>query len=150
MGVLYHVAACTVHTARKGWSNFITSEEKVGRVNCHKVRLQEHEYSPAFCFPRRGEILLCRTLQQRLLFCNVLTSEWFQTGKGVHQGCICHPVYLTSMQNTSCKMPDRMKHKLESRLPGEINNLRYADDTTLMAESEEELKSLLMKVKEGE
>ena len=42
-----------------------------------------------------------------------------------------------------------MKHKLESRLPGEnINNLRYSDDTTLMAESEEELKSLLMKVKE--
>ena len=38
-----------------------------------------------------------------------------------------------------------MKHKLESRLPGEINNQRYADDTTLMAESEEELKSLLMK-----
>ena len=42
-----------------------------------------------------------------------------------------------------------MKHKLESRLPGEINNLRYADDTNLMTESEEELKSLLMKVKEG-
>ena len=41
-----------------------------------------------------------------------------------------------------------MKHKLEPRLPGEINNLRYADDTTLMAESEEKLKSLLMKVKE--
>ena len=42
-----------------------------------------------------------------------------------------------------------MKHKLESRLPGEIsNNLRYADDTTFMAESEEELKSLLIKVKE--
>ena len=46
-------------------------------------------------------------------------------------------------------MVDWMKHKLGSRLPGEIsNNLRYADDTTLMAESEEELKSLLMKVKE--
>ena len=46
-------------------------------------------------------------------------------------------------------MPDWMKHKLESRLPGEIfNNLRYANDTTLMAQSEEELKSLLMKVKE--
>ena len=44
-----------------------------------------------------------------------------------------------------------MKHKLESRLPGEISdNLRCADDTTLTAESEEELKSLLMKVKEGE
>ena len=46
-------------------------------------------------------------------------------------------------------MPGWMKHKLESRLPGEIfNNLRYANDTTLMAQSEEELKSLLMKVKE--
>ena len=40
------------------------------------------------------------------------------------------------------------KHKLESRLPGTLNNLRYAYDTTLMAESEEDLKSLLMKVKE--
>ena len=47
-------------------------------------------------------------------------------------------------------MPSWMNHKLESRLPGEIiNNLRYSDDTTLMAESEEELKSLLMEVKEG-
>ena len=46
-------------------------------------------------------------------------------------------------------MLDWKKHKLESRLPGEIiNNLRYADDTTVMEESEEELKSLLMKVKE--
>ena len=60
----------------------------------------------------------------------------------------CHPAYLTSMQSTSCKMPGLMKHKLESRLQGEIiNNLRYADDTTLMAEREE-LKSFLMKVKE--
>ena len=41
-----------------------------------------------------------------------------------------------------------MKHKLEPRFPGKINNLRYADNTTLMAEGEEELKSLLMKVKE--
>ena len=46
-------------------------------------------------------------------------------------------------------MLDWKKHKLESRLPGEISiNIRYADDTTLMAESEEELKSLLMKVEE--
>ena len=73
-------------------------------------------------------------------------TDWFKTGKGVHQGC--YPAYLTYMQSTSCEMPGWMKHKLESRLPGEINNLRYADDTTLMAESEEELKSLLMKVKE--
>ena len=51
------------------------------------------------------------------------------------------------MQSTSWETLGWKKHKLESRLPGE-NNLRYADDTSLMAESEEELKSLLMKVKE--
>ena len=53
------------------------------------------------------------------------------------------------MQSTSCKMPGWMNHRLESR-GRNINNLRYADDTTLMAESEEELKSLSMKVKESE
>ena len=47
-------------------------------------------------------------------------------------------------------MLDWMKHKLESRLSGDISKIRYAEDTTLMAESEEELKSLLMKVKESE
>ena len=53
------------------------------------------------------------------------------------------------MQSTSPKMPGWMNHKLESRLQGEkINNLRYADDATVMAESEKELKNLLMKVKE--
>ena len=50
--------------------------------------------------------------------------------------------------STSWETLDWKKHKLESRLPGEITKLRYADDTILMAESEEELKSLLMKVKE--
>ena len=50
------------------------------------------------------------------------------------------------MQSTLCEMLSWMKHKLESRLQGEINNLRYVDDTTLMEESKEELKSLLMKV----
>ena len=60
----------------------------------------------------------------------------------------CHPAYLTYVQSTSCRSVDWMKHKLELRLRGEMNNLRYAEDTTLMAESEEELKSLLMKVKE--
>ena len=52
------------------------------------------------------------------------------------------------MRSTSCKVPGWMKHKLESKLLGKnINSLRYADDTTLMAESKEELKSLLVKVK---
>ena len=61
----------------------------------------------------------------------------------------CHPAYLTYMQSTSWETLGWKKHKLESRFPGEnINNLRYADNTTQMAESEEELKSLLMKVKE--
>ena len=59
----------------------------------------------------------------------------------------CHPAYLTYMQSTSCEMMNRMKHKLESRLLGEISITRYADNTTLMEESEE-LKSLLMEVKE--
>ena len=48
-------------------------------------------------------------------------TGWFQIGKGVRQGCIVSPVYLTSMQSTSCEMPGWMKHKLESRLLGEIS-----------------------------
>ena len=69
-------------------------------------------------------------------------------GKEYVKAVYCHPAYLTYMQSTSCDMPDWMTHKLESRLPGDINNLRYVEDTTLMTESKEELKSLLMKVKE--
>ena len=60
----------------------------------------------------------------------------------------CHSAYLTSMQSTSWETLGWRKHRLESRLPGEISITSDADDTTLMAESEEELKSLLMKVKE--
>ena len=70
-------------------------------------------------------------------------------GKEYVKAVYCHPAYLTSMQSTSCKMLGWRKHKLESKIAGRnINNLRYADDTTLMADSKEELKSLLMKVKE--
>ena len=72
-----------------------------------------------------------------------------KSGKGYVKAVYCHPAYLTYMQSTSCKILGWIRHKLESRLLGEIiNNLRYADEATLMAESEEELKSLLMKVKE--
>ena len=67
-------------------------------------------------------------------------------GKGEHQDVYCHPTYLTFLQSTSCEMPGRMNPKLESILSGEISST--SDDTTLMAESEEELKNLLMKVKE--
>ena len=76
-----------------------------------------------------------------------------QTGSKLEKECVkdvyCHPAYLTYMQSTLCKMPGWMKHKLESRLPGEISiTSDVEDDTTLMTESEEELKSFLMKVKE--
>ena len=58
------------------------------------------------------------------------------------------PAYLTSILSTSCEMLGWMKHTRIKIAGRNINNLRYADDTTLMAESKEELKSLLMKVKE--
>ena len=78
---------------------------------------------------------------------NQLTGT--KLGKEYVKAVYRHPAYLTYMQNTSCKMPGWMNHKLESRFPGRnINNLRYADDTTHMAESKEEQKSLLLKVKE--
>ena len=72
-------------------------------------------------------------------------------GKEYVKAVYCHPAYLTYMQKTSCIT---WKARLDEaqvgiKVSGNINNLRYADDTTLMAESEEELKSLLMKVKEG-
>ena len=56
-------------------------------------------------------------------------------GKEYIKAVYCHAAYLTYMQSTSCEMSSWVKHKLESRLPGEISNLSYADDTTLMAES---------------
>ena len=59
----------------------------------------------------------------------------------------CHPAYLTYMQSTSCEMPSWMKQSWNQDCGRNINNLRYAGDTTLTAESEE-LKDLLMKVKE--
>ena len=75
--------------------------------------------------------------------------DWFQIEKEYIKAIYCCPAYLTYMQSISCEMPGWMKHKLESRFPGEISiTSTLADDTTLMAESTEELKSLLMKVKE--
>jgi len=69
--------------------------------------------------------------------------DWFQIGKGVHQGCILPPC-LYIMQNARVDEA-QAGIKISGR---NISNLRYADGTTLMAESEEELKSLLMKMKE--
>ena len=77
-----------------------------------------------------------------MLLCQQTGSK---VGKEYVKAVYCHPAYLTYMQSISCEMPGWMKHKLESRLLGEISI--SSDDTTLMAESKEELKSLL-KVRE--
>ena len=70
-------------------------------------------------------------------------------GKKYIKAVYYHPVYLTYMQRTSCEMPGWMKHKLEPKIARRnINNLRYADNTILLAEIQEDLKSLLMRVKE--
>ena len=105
------------------------------------------------------------------------TTDWFQIGKGVRQGCILSPCLFNFYAEYITRSAGWKKHKLESRLLGEISItsdmqmtpkaqkrkkidtldffkikkflcFRCADDTTLMAESEEELKSLLMKVKD--
>ena len=62
----------------------------------------------------------------------------YKLGKEYVKGVYCHPAYLTYMQSISREMPGWMKHKLESRLPGEISiTSDNTDDTTVMAESEE-------------
>ena len=77
------------------------------------------------------------------------TTDWFQIGKGVRQGCILSPclfnLYAECIMRNAGLEEAQAGIKIARR---NINNLRYADDTRLMAESEEELKSLLMNVKE--
>ena len=76
------------------------------------------------------------------------TKDWFQIGKGVHQGCILSSSLFNS--DAECIMQNAGLEEAQAgiKIAGrKINNLRYADDTTLLAEREEELKSLLMKVK---
>ena len=75
--------------------------------------------------------------------------NWFQIGKGVHQSCILSPYLLNLHAEYIVQNAGLDEAQAGIKIVGRnINNLRYADDTTLMAESEEELKSLLMKVKE--
>ena len=77
------------------------------------------------------------------------TTDWFQIGKGVHQGCILSPCLFNVYAEYIMRNARLEETQAEIKTTGRnINNLRYADDTTLMSESQEELESLLMKVKE--
>ena len=77
------------------------------------------------------------------------TTNWFQIGKGVRQGCILSPCLFNLYAEYIMRKAGLKEAHAGIKIAGRnINNLRYADDTTLMAESEKELKSLLMKVKE--
>ena len=77
------------------------------------------------------------------------TTDWFQIGKRVHQGCVLSPCWFNFYAEYIMRNARLEGAQAGIKIAGRnINNLRYADDTTLMAESEEELKGLLMKVKE--
>ena len=77
------------------------------------------------------------------------TTDWFQIGKGVCQGCILSTCLFNLYVEYTIRNAELEEAQAGIKTAGRnINNLRYADDTTLMAESEEELKNLLMKVKE--
>ena len=77
------------------------------------------------------------------------TTNWFQIGKAVHQGCILSPCLFNLYPEYIIRNAGLEEAQAGIKIVRRnINNLKYADDTTLMAESEEELKSLLMKVKE--
>ena len=76
-------------------------------------------------------------------------TDWFQIGKGIGQGCILSPCLFNFYAEYILRNSGLEEAQAGIKIAGRnINNLRYADDTTLIAESEEELKSLLMKVKE--
>ena len=77
------------------------------------------------------------------------TTDWFQIGKGVQQGCILSPCFFNLYAEYIMRNAGLEEAQARIKIAGRnINHLRYADNTTLMEESEEELKNLLMKVKE--
>ena len=78
------------------------------------------------------------------------TTDWFQIGKGVSQGCILSPCLFNFYAEYIMRIAGLEEAQAGIKIARRnINNLRYTDDITLMAENEEEIKSLLMKVKEG-
>ena len=91
---------------------------------------------------------ICVQIKKQQLELDMEQQTGSKSGKDYIKAVYCHPAYLTYMQSTSRETLGWRNHKLESRLPGEISITWYADDTTLIAESKEELNSLLVKVKE--
>ena len=87
--------------------------------------------------------------QEAIVIARHGTTDWFQIGRGVRQGCISSPCLFNFYAEYIMRNAGLEEAQAGIKIAGRnINNLRYADDTTLMAESEEKLKSLLMKVKE--
>ena len=105
--------------------------------------LNRWEYRPPYLSPEKsicGSRYNSRTLHG--------TTDWFKIGKGVQQGCILSPCLFNIYAEYIMWNAGLQESQAGIKISGRNNNLRYADDTTLMAESEEELKSLLMRVKE--
>ena len=101
---------------------------------------------------RSGRTCLLRNLhvcQEATVRSGHIPTDWFQIGKGVHQSCVFSPCLFNLCAEYIMRNTGLEEAQARIRISGRnIHNLRYADDTILMAESEEELKSLLMKVKE--
>ena len=111
----------------------------MGNVHCH----YSTRYFPLFLLKN-----LCAG-QEAAVRTGHGTTDWFQIGKGVRQGCILSPCLFNFCVEYIMRNAGLEEVQAGIKTAGRnINNLRYADETTLMAESEEELKSLLMKVKE--
>ena len=101
----------------------------------------------------KAELLTCLlrilyAVQEAIVRTEHGTTDWFQIGQGVRQGCILSPCLFNFYAEYIMRNAGLEETQAGIKIAGRnINHLRYADDTTLMAESEEELKSLLMKVK---
>ena len=112
-------------------------------TNCGKF-LKRWEWQTTWCLLRNlyaGQEATVRTGHG--------TTDWFQIGKGVHQGCILSPFLFNLYAEYIIRNVGLDEAQAEIKIAvRNIKNLRYADDTTLMAESKKEVKCLLMKVKE--
>ena len=140
-------------------------------ANIHWIieKAREFQKNIYFCFTDYAKTFDCRKFLKRLEHQTTLPASWeiymqvkkqqlepdmkqwtgSKLGKGVHQGCILSPCLCNFYAEYIMRNAGLEEAQAGIKIPGwNINNLRYADDTTLMVESEEELKSLLMKVKE--